>query len=193
MSTFTERLYSETKDDHLQIDTHPFTELIKTNKDAGNLYINFNKICIYQIQKHISNNLHYTLKKKLHKNIILPDMFITHNLSKLMLMCSKYPIEHEYLFKLGLLAGGNLLKKYIDEKHHDFLTFNSEDSNFKLIKQFKTYLNDSLIDENEQELFIHIVKESYKIIKLCFDDFYYKFSTHNYINNSVQDYMEVEN
>ena len=73
-----------------------------------------------------------------------------------------------YMFILGLLMGGNLLKSYISNKHHDFLTFS--DSSL-LSKQLKDFLN-TYITKNEEDKFINIVKESYLIIFDLFDDYY---------------------
>lgn len=73
------------------------------------------------------------------------------------------------MFLLGLISGGNILKKYIDVKYHDFLTFENPK---ELCIEFKKYLNENVIDE---EKFINIVKNSYKLIKLCFDEFYKEF------------------
>ena len=47
--SFTNRLYAETKDSHTQVDRHPFVSMIRTNKLAGEMYVNFNKICIQEI------------------------------------------------------------------------------------------------------------------------------------------------
>jgi len=182
-NSFCKKLYFNTKEEHSQIDKHPFTELIKTNKEAGNLYINFNKICIYQIQK---CNQHSTLQTKLYKTFNLPELYISDNLSKLIVLCNKYPLEHQYMFILGLISGGNILKKYIDEKHHEFLTFENP---HELTKEFKLYLDNLIITDTQQETFINIVKESYKLIKLIFDKFYSKFKN-NYIYNFEQ---EIEN
>ena len=48
---FTERLYLETKDSHKQVDNHPFVNLIRKNDIAAKLYIDLNKICIYEDNK----------------------------------------------------------------------------------------------------------------------------------------------
>jgi hypothetical protein len=174
---FSKRLLYETKLEHSYIDAHPFTQLIKTNKDAGNLYINFNKICIYQTQKHINHLYSNTdLQHLLYIHFALPEFYISQHLSDLIIRCNKYPLEHEYMFKLGLISGGNILKKYIDSKHHEFLTFN--DSSYLLV-QFKTFLNQNIIEETQQLQFIQNVQQSYKLIQLCFNDFYAKLSTKN--------------
>lgn len=170
MVTFTERLYKETIDDHKIVDNHKFVDMIKTDKDAGNMYINFNKICIYQIQKHILMS-DTKLQQKLSIDFELCEMFITENLSTLLFRCSRFTVEHYYMFLLGLIMGGNMLKKYIDIKHHDFLTF---DRPRELSKEFKDYLNKN-IEEKDQTQFISDVKTSYKLIVKCFDEFYKKF------------------
>ena len=169
---FTERLYKETKDDHKNVDNHPFTKLIKLNKDAGDMYINFNKMCIYQIKKHVL--LHDTeLQNELYKQLVFEFDFnqkykVTENVSTLLFRCGRLTLEHAYMFILGLILGGNLLKKYISEEHHSFLTFDNPN---KLSKQLKTYLNENVIDEDD---FILNVKESYKLIKNIFDEYYHQ-------------------
>ena len=54
--SFTDLLYLETKDSHKQVDKHPFVSMIRKDKLAGEIYINFNKICIYKIQEVLKLN-----------------------------------------------------------------------------------------------------------------------------------------
>lgn len=157
------RLYNETKTSHTNIDTHQFISIIRTNTLAQTLYINFNKVCIFQIQKtlKLKNTL---LQSKLHKHFYVPDMFISKSFQKLLQKCTDHTLEHEYMFKIGLMMGGSLLKRYI--KHEDsFLTFDNPNI---LVKDFKTYLDTNVTD---QDSFIKIVNESYELIKNIFDEF----------------------
>ena len=161
---FTDILFLETKEYHKQVDKHHFTYLIKNNKNAGDLYINFNKLCIYNIFKTLKikdNILYNKLEKQFNFN--LPTIKISDNFNTLLLKCQEFPLEHSYMFILGLISGGNILKKYILTEHHTFLTFEKN-----LSKDFKYYLNNSIID---QKTFIQNVKNSYILIKSIFDEF----------------------
>jgi hypothetical protein len=165
-STFTERLYLETKESHTIVDKHPFVSLIRKNKLAGEMYINFNKICIYELQLCLKLK-DVNLQSKLYRDIEQPDMYITCTLSSLLKHCKKFSLESSYQFYLGLLFGGNMLKKMLPD-YYDFLTY--RDSK-ELITEFKDYLNNNVTDE---KLFIKNVNDAYKLIKCVFDEFYEK-------------------
>ena len=81
--------------------------------------------------------------------------------------CKKCPLEHAYMFILGLLFGGKILSKYLPD-HIEFLKY---DNSKELINEFKDYLDNNVL---EQDNFIKIVNESYKIISEIFDEFYIK-------------------
>lgn len=164
--TFTEKLYIKTKPSHTIVDKHPFVSLIRKNKKAGEMYINFNKICIYEIQKVLKLN-NQELLKELHRDIEIPDMYISETLNELLIHCKKYPLESSYQFYLGLLFGGNMLKRML-LTDHDFLTYNNPK---QLISKFKNYLCDN-ISESQQDLFIDNVNDAYKLINILFDEFY---------------------
>lgn len=164
---FTERLYIETKQSHKAVDKHPFVSLIRKNKSAGDIYINFNKLCINEIQN-VLNLQDKNLQKKLHRDFILPDVYITPIYYELLKHCNKYPVESAYQFYLGLLFGGNMLKKMLPE-HNDFLTY--ENSN-NLITEFKLYLCKNISNIDDQNEFINNVNKCYDIIKGLFDEFY---------------------
>lgn len=175
LMTFTDQLYKQTKDSHQIVDKHPFVNLIKTNKCVSNLYINFNKICISIIQETLDESKQYDsfclIYKKLYREKLYntDDIHISKNLSKLLLRCEEYPLEHAYMFYLGLLYGGNMLSKSLKNNGlniDNFLTFKNPT---ELIKEFKEYLNANV---NDQTNFIKIVNESYNIISLVFDDYH---------------------
>ena len=180
---FTERLYNENKDHHRILDTHPFTKLIKKNRDAGNVYINFNKICIHVIQKRLDELIEFDEDhpfKYLYIKLFRPDLdkldiFISSNLSILLERCEEFPLEHCYLFFLGLLMGGNILQKYLPQ-HSSFLDFGSILQSKSLVEEFKQHLNNTIKTPAYQECFINRVISSYKIIKIIFDDYYKKIS-----------------
>ena len=165
--TFTERLYIETKDSHKIVDKHPFVSMIRKDKIAGDMYINFNKLCINEIQN-VLDLQDKVLQKKLYRDFLLPDVYITPVYHELLKHCKKYPVESAYQFYLGLLFGGNMLKRMLPE-HNDFLTYENSKS---LITDFKLYLCKNISTVQEQKRFINNVNKSYGIIKDLFDEFY---------------------
>lgn len=172
---FSDKLSLQTKESHYKVDKHPFVKLIETNDYAGELYINLNKICISTIQKEFSENItnfknFEELLKKLDRDICCPvDIYISKNIENLLINCKKYPLEHAYMFYIGLLFGGSILSRKLP-KYKEFLKFENKS---ELIKEFREYLNNNV--KNEED-FINIVNKSYDIIKNIFDDFYSKFS-----------------
>jgi hypothetical protein len=173
---FRERLYNSTKESHKEVDRHKFVNLIRNKKDAGEMYINMNKICIKyiqnEIQKHLENDKSEwepfrSLFGKLYKDITVncDILEVSSNMNKLLNRCKEHPLEHGYMFILGLLFGGKLLSTYLPD-HIDFLTYNNSK---ELINEFKDYLDNNVID---QDKFINIVNTSYKLISEIFDDFY---------------------
>jgi heme oxygenase len=171
---FTERLYLETKESHTVVDKHPFVALIRKNDIAAKLYIDLNKICIYELQKTLKigvtppNDVNI-LQTKLFRDIDQPDMFINEPLNELLILCKQYPLALGYQFYLGLLFGGNMLKKMIrDPVSQEFLTYTNSK---QLIIDFKDYLDQNITEPVKQEEFINVVNKSYKLIKLCFDTF----------------------
>lgn len=165
---FCKQLYLETKECHKHVDSNPFVELVKINNKAGDIYIEFNKMCINAIQTNKDDFLPLSLQQKLNRNCKFKreTPFSNYEL-QLIKRCKEFPLEHSYLMYVGLLAGGNLLKKYISEEHHSFLTFENPK---ELIIELKTYLNENVPNEL-QDQFIENVKESYKLIKNIFDEY----------------------
>jgi len=161
---FTERLYQETKDPHKEVDCHPFIDLVRKNSIAAKLYIDLNKICIYELQKYLKLE-NSELQKELYREIEQPDMYISEPLNELLILCKKNNLESEYMFKGGLIMGGNLLKKYVNIEDHKFLTFKNPK---QLFNELKDYLDQYVHDH---DLFIKNVNNIYKQIKKCFDKF----------------------
>lgn len=165
---FTEQLYLETKESHEQVDKHPFVNLIRKNDLAAKLYINLNKICIYELQKYLKLE-DSELQNELYRDIDQPEIFIYSDLNELLLLCKQYPLQLSYQWYLGLLFGGNMLKKMIsDPISQEFLTYQNSK---KLIINFKNYLDENVTDTIKQKEFINVVNKSYKLIKRCFDKF----------------------
>lgn len=169
---FREKLYECTKSSHKVVDRHKFVNLIRNNKDAGELYINMNKICIKNIQEEIQVRLSNgdsewesfrLLFGKLYRDIEI-SYRKSENMNKLVERCIEYPLEHGYMFILGLLFGGKLLSRYLPE-HTEFLQY---DNSKELINDFKDYLDENVKDQDQ---FINIVNESYKLISEIFDEF----------------------
>jgi len=174
---FSEKLRIETKSTHLIVDKHPFVNLIKTNPKAGYLYMQFNKISVLELQKNIlsKNELPFSKfnYKILEKDIDLELINIPY--FKLFLeRCNKHYLEHFYMIQLGLLFGGNMLKKILPENEKDFFDIEglSEKGRLELIKEFKNYLDNTIIDITDQNNFIKIVNDSYLIIKHIFDEYF---------------------
>lgn len=162
--SFTEKLYLKTKAEHTIVDRHPFVSMIRKNKLAGQTYINFNKICICEIQSVLKlKDVH--LQNRLYRNIEKPEMYVSSTLQELLNHCKTYPLESAYQFYLGLLFGGNMLKKMLSE-YDDFLTY---DNPKELIIEFKQCICDDVVD---QDLFIKNVNDAYRLIKKLFDEFY---------------------
>lgn len=177
--TFTDNLRFYTKETHSIVDKHQFVSLIKINKNSGKIYVNFNKLCINVLQNKMYQKQDFKeIYKKLYRHIEPLDLFISDNLLKLLNRCEKYPLEHCYMFYLGIIKGGNLLTKYLPEYK---LFFKYENSN-ELVKEFKDYLDNNIDTKEKQEKFIKIVNESYSIIKLVFDNFLEKHNSFEKIN-----------
>jgi hypothetical protein len=152
---FSKVLHDSTIENHKRVDSHLFVEMIKTNKLAGEMYINFNKMCIEVIQ---NNNNNEFIKELYRDTSSFCKKTINDSMRLLLERCEKYPMEHGYMLYLGILYGGNLLKRYLPE-HSEFLTFN--DSKEK-IKRFKELLDN--IPLEDQQLFVNRVNESYGLI-----------------------------
>lgn len=174
--SFTDKLYESTKDAHTSVDKHPFVSLIRKNKRAGEMYIDFNKICIHEIQKVLYfeklyrdiQDTHYTIQT-------------TPTLQKLLDHCKRHPLESAYQLYLGLLFGGNMLKRMLPD-HSEFLTY---DDPKELIKDFKAYL--CTVPEIEQDAFIANVNACYVIIHQLFDEFYSQIERENAFNSRIVD------
>ena len=166
---FTERLFKETCESHKQIDRHRFVKNIRDTPLDAIKYIQFNERCICEIQSTL-NLTDNCLEVMLYRNIKnIPLAINSLNMKRLLQRCKEQPLYHAYMFYLGLLAGGKLLMKYIPLEYTDILQF-QEDTKY-LIERFKNYLNDTVVNVEEQSQFIKEVNESYVLIGKCFDEF----------------------
>lgn len=200
---FCERLRNETKENHSKVDNHRFVELIKTDKFAMKLYLFFNMICFEYLDSYKNSTPPELLKKIVRPNktaIITenqyknPNNFLFSwwttkqsnfsdkfyfiwkdtNMNELLKHIMLNSIENSYLFTFGLLYGGNIISKYMDnifdketaEHHKMYLKF--ENSN-QLKNEFKEYL-ETISKENEEK-FIETVNKSYSLIEKIFDRF----------------------
>lgn len=171
---FSERLRIDTKKCHLIVDKHPFVSLIKSNAKAGYLYMQFNKICVLELQKHnFGSGLFDKFKYDISYKDITMDIELKNKLNKLLERCNKYYLEHFYMIQLGLLFGGTMLKKILPEDEKPFFdTLSlSDKERIQLINEFKTYLDNTIKTESDQLKFITNVNDSYLIIKDIFDEF----------------------
>jgi heme oxygenase len=136
----------------------------------------FNKISVLELQKNaLSKNklpfskFNYKISEK---DIEISLINIPH--FKLFLeRCHNHYLEHFYMIQLGLLFGGNMLKKILPENEKDFFDIEglSDKGRLELIKEFKEYLDNNIIDTTDQNNFIKIVNDSYLIIKHIFDQY----------------------
>lgn len=184
--SFTDKLYLATKDSHTIVDRHSFVSMIRKDKLAGEMYINFNKICIYEIQN-VLELRDKKLQSNLYRDFDIPEIYITSTLQELLAHCKKYPLESAYQFYLGLLFGGNMLKRMLPE-HYDFLTYEGPK---ELITEFKDYLCNN-VTESEQDIFINNVNKSYELIKKLFDEFYNKLNKDKYKSYDVQETPQLD-
>ena len=170
---FTESLHQRTHAAHKRVDTHPFVAHIRTSKLAGDMYIELNKACVCEIQNAItSSQVNSPIFDFIQQNLlrehcdVSAQQLVCAEYNVLLKRCSTYPLEHAYMFYLGLLYGGQMLSKMLPE-HAEFLHFaNKQD----LIKQFKLLLNDNVSESMEPD-FIDRVNNSYRLINNIFDHF----------------------
>lgn len=201
---FCERLRNKTKKSHTKVDNHKFVELIKTNCYAMKLYLFFNMICFDYLDSYKNSTPDWLLKKIVRPNktaIITGNSDIEEkksflfpwwctkpskfsddfnfiwrdeNMNELLKHIMGNSIENSYLFTFGLLYGGNILSKYMDnvfdketaEHHKLYLTFDNPN---ELKNDFKEYL-EKISKENEDK-FIETVNRSYNLIEKIFDKF----------------------
>lgn len=162
---FTDKLYLDTKESHMMVDKHPFVSLIRSSELAGELYINFNKVCIYELQKTLKLK-DLDLQSRLHRDIKKGLLNYDYKgFEDLLRHCRSFPLESGYQFYLGLLFGGGMLRRML-KGHDSFLCYMDS---VCLISDFKEYLNGAVLNEG---LFISRVNEGYRLIKMLFDEFY---------------------
>jgi hypothetical protein len=168
---FTTQLYKETKPFHTIVDKHPFVQMIRKNPKAARLYIDFNKICIHTIQQNIApiHQRYTSLFSRLQRNIDNNDINfdISPKFKTLLQRCQQFPIEHSYMFYLGLMMGYKILDKYVKD---DILSYNDSEIQ-PLINDFKHFLNTTI---NNQQEFISTVSQSYLCINEIFDEYHHQ-------------------
>ena len=186
MNNFTLRLKRETYDNHTILDTHTF---VKSLYDE-----NYNKKVEYYLELHyiILNELNVLINKKGRESF--PNFFdyfdkeyIMYNSSNLTERKSvRKVIEkiksdsengelflcHLYIWWLGVLFGGQIIKKLIN-KNNDTLNnltsviFDFECDSKELVREFRKYLNTTITEEDK---FIRNVNEVYLMIRDVFDE-----------------------
>lgn len=194
--TFSSKLKEETKEKHKILDTHPFVKSIftKTNP-TGSTPIKENTTTGYYLDLHliILNEIKLILKERSGE---FPEYFgvfnkdyhqqheVTNNLlnyKSVILLINKIHIDaynkelllsHMYIWWLGVLYGGQMIKRSIIKKNPDLLEYTSLifdfDCNVKeFIIDFKDYLDITIIHKDE---FIENVNIVYTFIKNVFDE-----------------------
>lgn len=166
--SFSRSLYLQTKDAHRVVDSHPFIKNINKCDKAYKLYFDLNKLCINEIQKHYDIT---TIDKELYRDIYHFSEYIDvilecKKVQQLLENCKKHPLEHAYMFYLGLLFGGQMF----NVKNDDDLFFVTFLNRTNLISKFKSFL-DLHVNENEYITFICNVNSSYNLISDIFTNF----------------------
>lgn len=162
--SFTERLSSETQESHSRVDQHPFARSIALNREAGRLYVNFNKVCIDAVQQVLSRHYKQDIFKKLYRNTREYEVETTEENKDLLVLverCKKFPLEHAYMFYLGLLFGGSMLKRMLKDEDQAFFEYANRK---ELITEFKHFLDEYITDIQRQKQFIEQVNVSYSKI-----------------------------
>ena len=182
--SFSERLRVETKECHLIVDRHPFVDLIKSNHEAAYLYMQFNKISVLYLQYDKNFELFQKFKYNITENDANLELLSTFPSFQIFVnQLSKHYVEHFYMIQLGLLFGGNMLKRILPENEKDLFNKGTFGNPKVLITEFKTYLDNTIISEQSQIKFIQNVNNSYLLIKNIFDEF------HDYLINSDDNYI----
>lgn len=174
---FTDRLRHETKISHQGVDAHPFISEIRKSPNQAIKYMLFNECCIHNIQQTLDMSDNKPLESLLFRDCTSDQcMRLLYcdcpEWVELLQACRDYPMEHAYMFYLGLLAGGNMLRRYIPNSYQHLLEFGEDGTdNYsrKIITEFKNYLNSKITDTISQEAFINRVQQSFQLISKCFD------------------------
>lgn len=166
--SFSRYLYKETQKAHREVDSHPFVREINKCDKAYKLYFDFNKLCINEIQKYYDiGTIDKDLYREIHNYSEYVDVILEcDDFQKLLKNCKSQPIEHAYMFYLGLLFGGQMFNVKTDED----IFFVSFSNKTKLITKVKYFL-DMQVKENEYNTFINNVNNSYKLIANIFTYF----------------------
>lgn len=160
---FTKKLFLATKEKHLILDKHAFVKcILNGNTIAFNNYIQFHYIVFYQIQKELDKYILPDFFKELYREIPLinMDMDIDYIISTLNLQDL---LVYVYMFYLGILKGGNILRKHYPNHESTLFYFKNKEL---LISELKEYLNKTIVDENK---FINSVNDNYTIINKIFN------------------------
>lgn len=186
MNNFTLRLKRETYDNHTILDTHIF---VKSLYDE-----NYNKNVEYYLELHyvILNELNVLINKKGRESF--PNFFdyfdkeyTIYNGSDLIsrksvrMVLDKINIDsennelficHLYIWWLGVLFGGQIIKKLINKNNNTLneltgLIFDFGCDSRELVREFRKYLNSTILEE---EKFIKNVNETYLMIRDVFDE-----------------------
>ncbi len=170
---FTTRLFQDTREMHSAVDKHPFVKAMREVSERGHDYVRFNEVCVLYLQRTLS--LPKDLKQRLHRSVASSEEEYTDlqqrspSIHILLERCERYPLEHAYMFYLGLLKGGRILSRFVDL---GCLAYDKDDADDTLVDDFKAYLDFTITSESSQTAFINIVKDSYEIIAKCFDEFF---------------------
>ena len=186
MNNFTLRLKRETYDNHTVLDTHIFVKSLYDECYNRNVeyYLELHYIILNELNVLINkkgresfpNFFDYFYKEyivyngsdlKQHKSVkILLDKIIIDSDNSELFLC------HLYIWWLGVLFGGQIIKKLINKNNNTLSNLTSVIFDFdcdsrELVREFRKHLNSTIVEEDK---FIKNVNETYLIIRDVFDE-----------------------
>jgi heme oxygenase len=186
--TFTLKLKQETADKHKELDTHPYIKKMYNNTQDDytikiNLkyYLDLHCILLDIMYNNIKQMKSYPSfvdqfnKGKIYKEMITTKLYNLNSVKNLISNISDdNMMAYCYAFYLGILYGGQIIKKLIKRTNDEKLINQSEilfEFNYDkkaLINDIKNYLDNNVKNE---DIFIKEVNKIYDLTKIVFTDF----------------------
>jgi hypothetical protein len=164
---FTKELFLKTKENHIVLDKHLFIKcILNGNVLAFDNYIQFHYIVFDKIQSEFEKyNLPLFFKGLLReiplitlKNKSIDDYILKMNVDNLQQL-----LVYTYMFYLGILKGGSILKKHFPNTKSKLFLFNDREL---IINELKKFLDNNIINKQK---FIDNVNENYIQINYIFN------------------------
>jgi len=171
---FTKTLYFETKQEHDQVDRHPFLERL-SESNASQLYIDMNYKVLRIIESYAARYSLPNFFEDLYRHVYYLEAKNPPELENLLqkvkndCMNPMLFLSQVYMWYLGLMNGGQYVQHILytsEDVKERLFKFNNC---LKLEKLLKDYIDDIVISKEDQQTFIENVKETYNLIKLVFD------------------------